>query len=115
MFLGRAAAVGGKHTSDETAKKIDEEVRRIVDEAYGTARAILTGNLDRLHAMAAALMQYETLDADQIDDLMSGREVRPPADWNDSDPTGTPSAGPGTSKPDSKPAGSGIGGPAGEH
>jgi cell division protease FtsH len=112
VFLGRAAAVGGKHTSDETAKKIDEEVRHIIDEAYTTARQLLVDNMDKLHAMAEALIQYETLDSDQIDDIMGGRPPRPPADW-DADASG--GAGTGDDVRSGKPAGGSIGEPAGEH
>jgi cell division protease FtsH len=111
VFLGRSAAMGTKKTSDETAKRIDEEVRRIIDEAYATARRLLTDNMDKLHAMAEALIQYETLDADQIDDVMHGREPRPPAGWDSSD--GDASAGGST--PREGKAGGAIGEPAGEH
>ena len=112
VFLGRSAAMGGKHTSDETAKKIDEEVRRIIDEAYATARQILVDNTDKLHAMSRALMQFETLDSDQIDDIMSGRAPRPPADAVDSG--SKPGSGAGTAE-DRDPGAAPIGDPAGEH
>jgi len=112
VFLGRSAAMGGKHTSDETAKKIDEEVRRIIDEAYATARQILVDNTDKLHAMSRALMQFETLDSDQIDDIMSGRAPRPPADAVDSG--SKPGSGAGTTE-DRGPGAAPIGDPAGEH
>ena len=83
---GGAAAVSG-----ETAKVIDSEVRSIIDQCYGTARQILTDNRDKLDAMADALMKYETIDADQIDDIMAGRPPREPRDWTGgSGPTGTP-------------------------
>ena len=112
VFLGRSAAMGGKHTSDETAKKIDEEVRRIIDEAYATARQILVDNTDKLHAMSRALMQFETLDSDQIDDIMSGRAPRPPADAVDSG--SKPGSGAGAAE-DRDPGAAPIGDPAGEH
>ena len=106
--------MGGKHTSDETAKKIDEEVRRIIDEAYATARQILIDNTDKLHAMAKALVQFETLDSAQIDDIMSGREPRPPAESGNSGSKTGSSAGPADGRTDAAP-GAAIGDPAGEH
>jgi len=69
--------------SPATAKLIDEEVRRIVDECYATAERLLHENRDKLEAMAQALMKYETIDADQVDDIMAGRPVREPRDWTD--------------------------------
>lgn len=85
VFLGRSAGQAAKHFSGETAKSIDEEVRRIIDECYKRAETILEENVDKLHAMADALMLYETIDSDQIDDIMAGREPREPSDWGSSD------------------------------
>lgn len=82
VFLGRQMTQT-KHMSDETAHAIDEEVRRFIDGNYERARKILEDNLDKLHAMAAALMKYETIDEPQITDVMEGREPRPPADWDE--------------------------------
>jgi len=117
VFLGRSAAVGAKHTSDETAKKIDEEIRRIIDESYATAKRLLVDNMDKLHAMADALIQYETLDAEQIDDIMAGRRPQPPAGWGGSG--GKPSAPQDSEEEageaDERPRGGSIGGTAGEH
>ncbi|WP_095055176.1 ATP-dependent zinc metalloprotease FtsH [Pseudomonas sp. Irchel s3b2] len=93
VFLGRGG--GGQHASfsGETAKLIDSEVRSIIDQCYGTAKQILTDNRDKLDAMADALMKYETIDADQIDDIMAGRAPREPRDWSGgSDASGTPPA-----------------------
>ncbi|MFK7730488.1 MAG: ATP-dependent zinc metalloprotease FtsH [Pseudomonadales bacterium] len=84
VFLGRSAGQAAKHFSGETAKSIDEEVRRIIDECYKQAENILEENVDKLHAMADALMLYETIDSDQIDDIMAGREPREPSDWGSS-------------------------------
>ncbi len=95
VFLGRQVTQT-KHMSDETAHAIDEEVRRVIDTAYDRAKTILTDNLDKLHAMAAALVKYETIDEPQITDVMEGREPRPPVDWRDEDSVDRP--GPG-SKP----------------
>ncbi|WP_150804731.1 ATP-dependent zinc metalloprotease FtsH [Pseudomonas fluorescens] len=90
MFLGRG---GSQHASfsGETAKLIDSEVRSIIDQCYGTAKQILTDNRDKLDAMADALMKYETIDAEQIDDIMAGRTPREPRDWSGGTGTsGTP-------------------------
>ncbi|WP_338923589.1 ATP-dependent zinc metalloprotease FtsH [Pseudomonas silesiensis] len=106
VFLGRG---GGQGTSfsGETAKLIDSEVRSIIDQCYGTAKQILTDNRDKLDAMADALMKYETIDADQIDDIMAGRTPREPRDWSGGTGTsGTPPAVQGE-RPETP-----IGGPA---
>lgn len=73
VFLGRSAGSQHASVSGETAKMIDSEVRSIIDQCYATAKQILTENRDKLDAMADALMKYETIDADQIDDIMAGR------------------------------------------
>ena len=113
VFLGRSAGQPNKSVSDETAKAIDEEVRRIIDECYGVAQRLLEENFDKLHTMADALMLYETIDADQIDEIMAGRTPSPPSDWDDSTGGASSSAKPSAEdKPDSA---SPIGGPAGEH
>ena len=89
VFLGRSVTQH-KSISNETASKIDEVVRGILDRAYARSKELLTANLDKLHAMAEALLQYETIDAHQIDDIMAGREPGPPADWTKNASTGTP-------------------------
>jgi cell division protease FtsH len=81
MYPGMAT----QQYSDETSKNIDEEVRRIINECYERAQKILEDNRDILEAMKDALMEYETIDADQVDDLMARRKVRPPREWNDDD------------------------------
>ncbi|CAM3708199.1 ATP-dependent zinc metalloprotease FtsH [Pseudomonas wadenswilerensis] len=106
VFLGRSAGSQHASVSGETAKLIDSEVRSIIDQCYATAKQILTENRDKLDAMADALMKYETIDADQIDDIMAGREPREPRDWEGG--SGTP----GTSAPQSDRPESPIGGPA---
>ena len=83
VFLGRSAAQPGKGVSGETARQIDEEVRRIIDECYAKAQNILEENRSKLDMMAEALMMYETIDAKQIDDIMAGRKPRSPAGWDD--------------------------------
>ena len=112
VFLGRSVT-RHKNVSDETAHVIDEEIRSIIDCNYRRAEQLLRDNLDKLHAMAEALIKYETIDSEQIDDIMAGRPPREPADSNtDSDP---PTTGPSVSldkdRRDEKP----IGGPAQQH
>jgi len=89
VFLGRGIQ-SQKHHSDSTASIIDAEVRAIIDRNYARAKQILIDNIDILHAMAEALMKYETIDADQIDDLMARRPVREPAGWGDQPSGGQP-------------------------
>ncbi len=102
VFLGMSAGAKPKHLSDETAQAIDEEVRRIIDECYAEAEKLLTDNIDKLHSMADALLEFETLNSDQLDDIMAGAKPRHPSDPK-----------PPTSGPDSSPE-SPIGGPAEE-
>jgi cell division protease FtsH len=110
VFLGHSVAQH-KPVSDETAHDIDGEIRAIITRSYARAEKILRDNLDKLHIMADALMKYETIDSDQIDDIMSGRPPRPPRDWHESEPR-TPSGG--AASADGKTDGK-IGGPAGQH
>ena len=83
VFLGRSVTQH-KSVSDDTARKIDEVVRGILDRAYERTREILTGNLDKLHAMARLLLEYETIDVPQIDAIMEGRDPPPPMGWDKS-------------------------------
>jgi len=85
VFLGRSVTQH-KNVSDDTAHAIDEEIRAVIDRNYQRSRDILTEHIDKLHTMADALMKYETIDSEQIDDIMSGRTPRPPADWDESEP-----------------------------
>ena len=80
VFLGRSAASSQSHVSAETKRQIDEEVRSIIDSCYAKAKQLLEDNVDKLHTMADALMQFETIDSDQIDDIMAGNKPRPPKD-----------------------------------
>ena len=108
VFLGRSVTQH-KHVSEETARKIDEVVRGVIDTAYHRARDLLTTNIEKLHTMAQALLQYETIDGEQITAIMEGRTPGPPKDWtkpSDKGPTGNAPVG--------KPA-SPIGGPAAQH
>ena len=84
VFLGRSVTQH-KQVSDITVKTIDEEVRRIIDQSYHDAAKILKTNIKRLHKMAEALIKYETLDENQIGDIMNDKEPRPPEDWDNSD------------------------------
>ena len=116
VFLGHTVTQH-KLVSDETAHAIDREVRLIIDRNYERATTLLTENMDKLHVMAKALVKYETLDSKQIDDIMEGRDPRPPKDWVDSGPTsGTPQEGkPQVGDEDKGKTDSAIGGPAGQH
>jgi len=110
VFLGRGGGGQAASFSGETAKLIDSEVRSIIDQCYGTAKQILTDNRDKLDAMADALMKYETIDADQIDDIMAGRAPREPRDWEGGSGTsGTPPVVQ-NERPEAP-----IGGPAADH
>ncbi len=113
VFLGRSAAQPHQGISDETATQIDKEVRRIIDECYDASRRLLEENVDKLHMMAEALMQFETIDSDQIDDIMAGRPPREPSDWSSDAGSGSAGAEAAGSEPES--GGKPIGGPAGEH
>ncbi|HCR1416694.1 TPA: ATP-dependent zinc metalloprotease FtsH [Pseudomonas aeruginosa] len=113
VFLGRSAGSQHANVSGETAKMIDQEVRRIIDDCYGIAKRLLDENRDKLEMMADALMKYETIDSDQIDDIMAGRVPREPRDWQGGSGTGTPPANLEESgRRENTPP---IGGPAGEH
>lgn len=89
VFLGMSAGASRSQVSGETAKKIDEEVRSIIDDCYSTAKRLLEENRDKLDVMAEALLEYETIDRRQIVDIMEGRKPSPPEHWDDTDP-GTP-------------------------
>ena len=93
VFLGRSAASQAKSFSSDTAIAIDVEVRKIIDECYGRAAKILEEHRDQLDLMKDALMEYETIDADMIDDIMKGEKPRPPADWSDTDSSNSDSGG----------------------
>ncbi|WP_086934557.1 ATP-dependent zinc metalloprotease FtsH [Agarilytica rhodophyticola] len=112
---GAYPGMGAPQYSGQTSNQIDEEVRSIIDATYAKAKQILEENRDILEAMKDALMEYETIDAEQVDDLMARRKVRPPRDWHNNDfgDFGGNSEKGGNSKTsDSKPS---IGKPASEH
>jgi len=118
VFLGRSVTQH-KSVSEQTAVDIDNEVRAIIDGCYNKARQLLINNRDKLDLMAEALIQYETIDAEQIDAIMEGRRPEPPKGWGSG--SGAPSGGAPVQdkevsveksvKADSSP----IGGPAGQH
>ena len=113
VFLGRSAASQAKTVSGETAIAIDKEVRRIIDGCYAKAEQILEDNRNLLELMKDALMEYETIDSEQINDIMEGKKPRPPADWSDSDEDSSSGASKvGEEEVDKSGP---IGGPASEH
>ena len=87
VFLGRSASAKPRTVSNDTANAIDEEVRRIIDECYEVAEKVLEDNKDKLHGMAEALIEYETLVFEQIEDIMQGRQARTPEDCGRSSST----------------------------
>jgi cell division protease FtsH len=110
VFLGRSVT-RHKSVSSTTARLIDEDIRKIIDINYARAKKILEDNLDKLRIMADTLIKYETIDSEQIDAIMEGREPGPPADWHDPEPPSGSESPSGKKKP-----GKGsIGGPASLH
>ncbi len=87
IFLGRSITKT-TNVSEATMQKVDQEIRRIIDEQYNLARKLIEDNADKMHAIAKALLEWETIDSDQLDDIIAGRSPRPPKDY-------TPSSGPG--------------------
>ena len=119
VFLGRSITQN-KHMSEETANRVDIEVRRILNQAYARATTVLEENRDKMELMAQALIKYETIDADQIDTIMQGKSPGPPKDWWDS-PGDAGKAGKlgdddsGDKKGKEKASDAGIGEPAEQH
>ncbi len=93
VFLGRSITKT-TNVSEATMQKVDAEIRRIIDQQYNVARSLIESNQDKMHAMAKALLEWETIDADQIEDIVQGRSPRPPKHTSDSSGS-TPSAGAG--------------------
>ena len=109
VFLGRTVT-RHKNLSDETAHVIDEEIRSAIDRNYRRAEQILKENMDKLHAMADALIKYETIDSNQIDDIMAGKTPRDPDGWSsDQEPPSSVDLGKGAADEGT------IGGPAQQH
>jgi len=93
VFLGRSITKT-THMSEETMRKVDAEIRRIIDEQYALARKLIEDNRDKVEAMAKALLELETIDSDQIDDIMAGKPPRPPKPTSTTPPAGgKPDAG----------------------
>jgi cell division protease FtsH len=91
VFLGRSVTKT-THVSENTMQKVDSEIRRIIDEQYAVARRIIEEHKEKMHAMANALLEWETIDADQIEDIVEGRPPRPPKQAGSGN---TPNSGPG--------------------
>ena len=114
VFLGHSVT-RHKNISGDTQRSIDEEVRGIIERNYQRTKLLLQDNMTKLHTMASALIKYETIDAEQIDDIMSGREPRPPEGWSDADHNGSaPAEAREPAKTAPSPEGK-IGGPASQH
>jgi cell division protease FtsH len=80
VFLGRSVTKT-TNMSESTMKKVDDEVRNIIDGQYNLARRLIEEHTEQMHAMAHALLEWDTIDSDQLDDIMAGRPPRPPKDW----------------------------------
>jgi cell division protease FtsH len=103
VFLGRSVTKT-TNMSEQTMQKVDSEVRRIIDQQYSQARKLIEDNQDKMHAMAKALLEWETIDSDQLDDIMAGKPPRPPKDWTPRAPaTGGGSGGTPPVSPDPAP------------
>ena len=103
VFLGRQVTTH-QNMSEETMKAVDQEVRRIIDEQYTLARKLLEENRDKVEAMTKALLEWETIDADQIHDIMAGRPPRPPKPVANKAPPPPTDSGPRGAEPNPSPA-----------
>ncbi|WP_029462470.1 ATP-dependent zinc metalloprotease FtsH [Serpentinimonas barnesii] len=103
VFLGRSITKT-TNISEETMRRVDAEVRRIIDEQYALARKLIEDNSDKMHAMAKALLEWETIDSEQIDDIMAGKPPRAPKDWTPRNPSvGGGGGGSAAAKPEPAP------------
>ena len=100
VFLGRSITKT-TNISEATMQKVDAEIRRIIDQQYDVARKLIEDNSEKMHTMAKALLEWESLDADQIQDIIEGREPRPPSSRTPGSGGSTPSAGAGPARADS--------------
>jgi cell division protease FtsH len=98
VFLGRSVTQH-KNVSEATMQKVDAEIRRIIDQQYALARQLLEENRDKVEAMTKALLEWETIDADQIDDIMAGKPPRLPKPSQGSPRASTPSDTPPGTEP----------------
>lgn len=112
IFLGRSVT-RHKQVSDVTAHAIDEEVRQLINECYQEAKKILERETDKLHLMAESLIKYETIDENQIKQIMTCKEPSPPEDWDDSEPGEGEAVDVAVS--DEEKGVPPLGGPAGQH
>jgi cell division protease FtsH len=94
VFLGRSVTQH-KNVSEATMQKVDLEIRRIIDEQYALARKLLEENRDKVEAMTHALLEWETIDSEQIDDIMAGKPPRPPKPSQSTSRPSAPSDSPG--------------------
>ncbi|MFZ9511242.1 MAG: cell division protein FtsH, partial [Burkholderiaceae bacterium] len=102
VFLGRSVTKT-TNISEQTMQKVDAEVRRIIDEQYHLARRLIEENADKMHAMAQALLEWETIEVEQLDDIMAGRPPRPPKDFTPRSPSSGGGSGGATVTPDPAP------------
>jgi cell division protease FtsH len=102
VFLGRSVTKT-TNMSEQTMLKVDTEIRRIIDEQYGRARKLIEDNQDKMHAMAKALLEWETIDSEQLDDIMAGKVPRAPKDWTPRIPPADSTGGGSGSAPVIKP------------
>lgn len=102
VFLGRSVTTH-KNMSEATMQQVDSEIRRIIDQQYALARKLLEDNRDKVEAMTATLLEWETIDAEQIDDIMAGLPPRAPKP-SQSKPTSPPDSGPSAAAPTTQPA-----------
>jgi cell division protease FtsH len=102
VFLGRSVTQH-KNVSEATMQKVDQEIRRIIDQQYALARQLLEEHRDKVEAMTQALLEWETLDSDQIDDIMASKAPRPPkplqSTVHSAPPADTPGAEPSATAP----------------
>ncbi|MBV8618972.1 MAG: ATP-dependent zinc metalloprotease FtsH [Curvibacter sp.] len=103
VFLGRSVTKT-TNMSEQTMQKVDAEVRRIIDQQYALARQLIEEHSDKMHAMAKALLEWETIDGEQLDDIMAGKPPRPPKDWTPRTPSGGGDGGGGTPAVTAEPA-----------
>jgi len=106
VFLGKSASQNNKNISNETVSSIDTEIRKIIDTQYARATKLIKDNLDKMHLMADALMKYETIDVEQIDQIMEGKVPDAPDSWSDDDnsSSGKPSDVASKDSPSASPA-----------
>ena len=104
VFLGRSIT-RTVNMSEETMRKVDAEIRKIIDQQYAVARKLLEDNRDKVETMAATLLELETIDADQIDDIMAGKPPRPPKPTQAGGSSATPGSAAGAgAAPSANPA-----------